>query len=484
MKLISTVVLGLLLATNATAMSKTPNQYSWMTKKQLEKSKVQAKKRGKRSVASQNEISEEAMSEKFRDFRDTFLTIKTKEEVEKFLKKMDTEYDNYPDDLKFFAAQMIPFLTLKSFSYKMYPLLKREKITHSVLVSRVLDFASFMRINFPTEQWDAGFRFASEPFVADEERFEEADDLQKYVDNTMYPAFMKAATRIQALNFSGSKIAWDHKLFYGTASFTDNFKRYRYLGEAERVATLSSLHEGMAWMKRFTAYNVKGSTKLAKDLGTLVGVDSFFSAVDGVTALKVKGVFDREDHKDLYTLLPNGKADLQIAFNHIREAARLQIIAWNEVKDRPANELDALNSMILDPFRDRIDRGSETLEKIVDGPVKIRSDVTGELVLVDLPAFYANPPKDLKSLLPTEFEGGDKNIKKKLRTSDGKREKRVKYRNYFYGRAVGWDASAYKTLFPELKNGRQVSSATRILNQSAGSFPVAMGMNAFMLYNR
>lgn len=483
MKLLTTVALGLLMATNSmAAMSDTG--YKWMTKKELEKSKRQALKRGKRKIASENEISEEAMSEKFRDFRDTFLTIKTKEEVEKFLLKMDAEYDSYPDDLKFYAAQMVPFLGLKSFSYKMYPLLKREKITHSVLVSRVLDFASFMRINFPTEQWDAGFRFASEPFVADEERFNNSVELQAYISSTLYPSFMKAAQRIQALDFKGNKIAWDHKLFYGTASFSDNFKRYRYLGEAERVATLSSLHEGMAWMKRFTAYNVKGSMKLAKDLGTLVGIDSFFSAVDGVTAKKVKNVFTKDDHKELYTLLPNGKADLQTAFNHIREAARLQIIAWNEVKDRPANELDAMNSMILDPFRDRIDRGAETLERIVDGPVKIRSDVTGELVTVNLPAFYANPPQDLKSLLPTEFEGGNKNIKKELQTRDGKKTKRVKYRNYFYGRAVGWDLKAYKTLFPELKSGRDVSTATRILNQSAGSFPVAVGMNAFMLYNR
>lgn len=484
MKLLTTVLLGLLMAAKSYASFEVINNYNWMTKKDFEKSKKQAFKRGKRKIASSPEISEEAMSEKFREFRDTFLTVTTKEQVEKFLRKMDSEYDTYPDDLKFFAAQMIPFLELKSFAYKMYPLLSQEKITHSMLVSRVLDFASFMRINFPTEQWDAGFRFASEPFFADEDRFRKAEDLQAYIGSNLYPAFMKAAKRIQELDFQGNRIAWDHKLFYGTAAFSDNFKRYRYLGEAERVATLSSLHMGMAWMKRFTAYNVKGSMKLTKSLGTLIGVDSFFSAVDGVTAKKVVKVFSEEEYKSLYTLLPNGKADLQTAFSHIKEGARLQVIAWNEIKDRPASEVDALNSMILDPFRDRIDRGSETLERIVEGKVKIRSDVTGELVTVDLPGFYANPPQDLKSLLPTKFEGGKKNIRKDLKTRDGKKERRVKYRNYFYGRAISWDINSYNKLFPELKSGEDVATATRILNQSAGTFPVAIGMNAFMLYNR
>ncbi len=484
MKLLKLATVALILgAPQVQAGIEKVSVYPWMTKEDLTKSKKAARTRAKRKIASLNDISEEAMSEKFRDFRDQFLKITKKEEIEMFLNKMDKEYDSYPDDLKFFAAQMIPFRAFKSFSYKMYPLLRKEKITHSMIVSRVLDFASFMRINLPTEQWDAGFRFASEPFTADQERFESAEELQKYIGEVVYPEALKAAQRIEKLSFKDQKIAWDHKLFYGTASFSDNFKRYRYLGEAERVGALAGLHEGMAWMKRFTAYNVKGSMKLAKHLGTLVGIDSFFSKVDGVTAKKVKEVFSKEEHKDLYTLLPNGKADLKVAFQHLRESARLGIIAWYEVKDRPANELDALNSMIIDPFRDRIDRGAETLEKIVEGPTKLRSDVTGELLLVDLPSFYENPPKDLKDLLPTKFEGGKKTIKKDLPTKEG-RAKRVRYRNYFYGRAVSWDVKAYQKLFPEIKKGEDISKATRILNQSAGSFPVAMGMNAFMLYNR
>jgi hypothetical protein len=478
MKLLLTIGLALALGLTSTFAG---NDYKWMSSKDLQKAKKMAIKRGKRKIASEPAISDDAMSEKFRGFRDKFLTIIKKEEIEKFLHELDENYDSYPNDLKFFAAQMIPFLTVRSFTYKMYPLVSKVKVTHSVMLTRVLNFASFMRINLPTSQWEAGFRFASEPFTADEDRFEKTEELQAYVENTIYPAFMVAAKRIQNLDFTSEKIVWDHKLFYGVASFTDNFKRYRYIGEAERVATLASLHEGMAWMKRFAAYNVTGSMELAKDLGVLVGVDSFFSKVDGVTAQKVTGVLNKDEHKHLYTLLDGGKEKIQVAFSHLREAARLQVIAWNEVKDRPANELDAMNSIILDPFRDRIDRGSENLEKMVAGPTIVRSDVTGELVKVDLPAFYANPPKDLKTLLPNEFRGGDKMIKKKLATKSGK-TKRVKFRNYFYGAAVGWNLASYKALFPELKDGRDVAKATRILNQSAGTFPVAMGMNAAMAY--
>ena len=88
---------------------------------------------------------------------------------------------------------------------------------------------------------------------------------------------------------------------------------------------------------------------------------------------------------------------------------------------------------------------------------------------MDLPNFYANPPKDLKALLPVRFNTKNKEFRVSLpEINNMNKKKPVIFRNYYYGSPEGWDAKAYKGLFPNVKSGSDISHYTRILNQSIG----------------
>lgn len=482
------IIFCLLLTSSALVNAKevivvNPGNYEWSSDKAFTWEKEKAVDRAKRRIASNQEITDDLMSKELKIFRERYLAIKTPEELEKCLVEINANYESYPQDLKFITALLTPMHALRGFTYKMYPLVTKEKISHSIILSSVLNFASMMRINLPTEQWMAGFRYTSEPMTAEDDtnRFYTTEDFQSFIGKTMYPELQKAASRIKALNFADNRIVWDNKLFYGTASFQDGFKRYNTIGEAERIATLSSIHYALAGAARFQAYNVADFISFSKEIAGLYGYDSLFSEVDGVTAKKVHDVLAKSKYKSLFTLRANGVENMHTAFKHLKEGSRLAVIAWQELKDRSSSEADLFNPNYFDGFMGRIDRGAENVEKMMAGKTLVRSDVTGEVVAVDFPSFYMNPPKDLKALGPVAFEGGEKHLMKTITGADGK-SKTVKYRNYFYGRSISWDLRAYSSIFPELKRGEDVSKAMRIINQSNGAFHAADHFNVFMLY--
>jgi hypothetical protein len=460
-----------------------PGNYEWSSDKAFNWEKEKAVDRAKRKIASNQEITDDLMSKELKVFRERYLAVKSPEELEKLLVELDSHYESYPQDLKFFAALVVPMHALRGFTYKMYPLITKEKLSHSVVLSSVLNFASMMKINLPSDQWMAGFRYTSEPMTVedDENRFYTTNDVQDFFGKVMYPEMLKAALRIKALNFSDNRIVWDNKLLYGTASFQDGFRRYNTIGEAERLATLSSIHLGLAAAARFQAYNIAELMAYSKEIASLYGYDSVFSEVDGVTASKMKSVLSKSKYKNLFTLRANGVENMRTAFKHLKEGSRLAVVAWQELKDRSVSESDLFNPNYFDGFFNRIDRGAENVEKMLSGKTLVRSDITGEVVAVDFPSFYTNPPNDLKALAPVTFEGGEKHFSKKVTGADGK-SKTLKYRNYFYGRSMVWDLKAYSRIFPELKKGEDVSKAVRIINQSNGAFHAADHFNVFMMY--
>jgi hypothetical protein len=455
-----------------------PENYNWISDSEYQFQKSKAKERSSRVIASQNEVTDDLMSKEYKSFRDKFLTIKTPEELDRYLVEIDQKYDTYPNDLKFVVAMIAPMQVMRSFTYKAYPLATQEKLTHSLIVTQILNFASFMKINLPTEQWMAGFRYVTEPYrkTDDEQKIQNVNDLQIFTAEKLYPALLKCATRISKIQIN-DKFIWDNKLLYGTGSFSDNFKRYRTFGEAERFAILSSIHSNLSAIARFQAYNLDELVPLMKDVASLYGYDSaFLSEVDGVNAKKISSILNKSKYKSLFTLKTNGAKNMATAYKHLKESTRFALVSWSETRDRSYRESDLFGSDIVASVSTRIDNNAEMLEKIVYGQTTIRSDVTGEVITVNYPSLYLSPIKDLKMLAPVKFEAGEKTLVKRI---DGNS---MKYRNYFYGRSIGWNVDAYRNLFPEIKNGEVVSQYTKILNQSTGSDLLGMVLNSAIIY--
>ena len=294
----------------------TVESYEWMKTSDFLKKKQQiAKKNVQRKLASNQNLTDDAMSLEMKAFRAVLIGVKnqeTKKYIESYMKKkqlkscapirlisqegglqtkqevhqciefLDKNYNTFPNDLKLLAAQLVVLKSFRSIAYKMFPLISKEKVTHSILVTRIFKLASFMKINLPTAQWEAGFRYLTEPLFSEEKRIETSDEFQDYIARHITPALVKAAIRIKNIDLKNEKVIWDNQLLYGPASFSDDMKRFLQIGEPEKYISLANLHHGLVWTYRIQAYNISGLMDLAKNIGSLYGFDGFlFRKVEG-----------------------------------------------------------------------------------------------------------------------------------------------------------------------------------------------------------
>jgi hypothetical protein len=481
------VLLSLLTFVSLTVQAANPtpiveDDFPWMNDEVYKKEKIYAKERSQRSIASSGQVNDQLLSAEFKASRTKFLSIQTAKDLKAYIVDLNSKYEQLPDDLKLMTAMMTPLLTFQAFTFKVYPYLSKEKITHSLLLTGVQNFAAFMSMNLPSANWKAGFEFVTSPSSEEDlERFNSAADLQNYLVKKVFPAYSLAARRVAKLNLAKKPLVWDNKIFFGTGSFSDNFARYQLIGEGERYMILANIHFTLADICRFSSYDLNDFLPLVKDLGMLYGYDSAISPVDGVSAKKIASVYRHKKFAKLLTLRHNGDKNMASALKFMREGSRNLQLAWTELRDRNDDNQSFIRAAIFTPFTQIIDSQVESLEQVISGKTTVRSDVTGEMVAVDVPSFYQNPPKDLKELLPVGFDNSRNFRKYSIAMKNGKNQN-VDFRNYFSGRATEWNASAYKTLLPEITKGSDVAPAMKILNQSISGTIPAMMIQPFMLY--
>ena len=448
--------------------------FSWMKEDFFKQEKSAANTRAKRSIAS-SELNDQMLSPMFQK-------IKNSEELKIFITELDSNYDSYPDDLKLMTAMLTPLLKFKAFTYKMYPFVSQEKLTNSVVLTQFKNFASFQSMNLPTKAWRAGFNFVTVPSEEDDlKRFSTSQDIQIFLANEIYPAYLTAATRIKQLDFSKNTVVWDNQIFYGNASFSDNLNRYQLIGEAEKYSILAALHFSLADICKSISYNVDDILPFIAEVAKLHGYDTFKFTVDGISAENLKNIFMLPRFSKLFTIFGNGQDNINTSFKHVVEGSRNLNIAWTELRDRDDKNQAFIRSAMFTPFSQVIEKQIEGMESVIRGKTTIRSDVTGEMIVVDLPAFYAHAPKDLKLLLPTGFDTSPHITDYKVKMKNGQ-TKNVKFRNYHSGRATLWNVSEYQTLFPELRNGSYIDQTMKILNQSVYGGIVGSVIQPFMLY--
>lgn len=474
-------------AANVTEFQKA--NYHWFTKENFADQVKTAKQRsGERKIA--NAVSEEMMSPEFRNFRDRFLKITTSEQYDAMLNELEAGYSKYPTDMKYVAARMAPLKNLRGFLYKLTPVMEREKITHSYFLTVVRRMVAQMTLFFPFDHADATFEYFAKPYMENGNlvsQYKTLREFQNHLGLGLYPSMIESANRIASLNFSKDKVIWDNKIMNGSESFVDDIARFRILGEAERNATMFRLHRGMAFLNRFVAYNIENLMPYVKDMGKLYGIDGFFSEVDGAPSYVRVKVARKKKYKDLFTLSKNGKEWMTQSLGHIQESVKYLRLLNEELKDAPANSFARINPVRVAAWEREINSGLETLEAVVNGPTELRSPVTGEVIQVNLPAFYTNPPSDMKKFLPIAWDTSSKTIKtdmKVKKTVFSKNDKKdvqvpVEYRNYYWGRPTAWNASYYKTYFPSIKNDQDVARHIRIFRQSFGASTIGTPITDF-----
>ncbi|MBI3542011.1 MAG: hypothetical protein HY075_01870, partial [Deltaproteobacteria bacterium] len=231
---------------------------------------------------------------------------------------------------------------------------------------------------------------------------------------------------------------------------------------------MARFHRRMSTISQLEAYNINGNIALRKEIGRKVGVDVALSSsfggsealsIDGMT--RVERVKIAKSHPELFRLRSNGKFWMKRAYMHLNKWAEYTSHAWDLVQGERNSHLDSL----LDPDlftgrNEQTEKALANLKRLVpplgskEGMARIQGAITGEGAYVNVRDYFLNPPEDLKALMPTKFVAHQdiealravypslrpskkSTVTMKLDVGGSKRD--VEWRNYLYGRAVGWD---------------------------------------------
>lgn len=480
-----------LLANTPKDMDLPATDYNWIKKEEMpELIKMASQRRKDRKVA--NVINEKTqMSDKYREFRDKFITLTTSEQVAEALDKLNNEYHTYPNDLKFIAAHLIPLKTFRGITWRLIPLVEKQNITHSMLLTQTKKMAAQMKVYFPdTKHMEASFSYVTEPFMVTNKegqvelapRIHDDVEFQLFLTREVYPALQEKAKRLKNLNFSSQEILWDNKIIYGTESFVDDLDRFKILGEADRHFALSNTHQGLSFLSFICGYSLKNLFSYIKEQGKLYGVDGFgwgtvvgIDDVDGVSSYKKVKIAERKEFSELFTLHTEGKLRTMQALVHLKESIYQLKLVWEEIKDRPSNEFAFLNPGKITPWKRVVEADLDSMMALVEGPTELTSAVDKKTVQVDLPRLFNDPEPDLKKLLPILWETHEG--KEKTKTfSNGEK---TPYTNYYWGRPKLWNKKIYQKYFLNLKNGADVKNKLRILSQAFGGSTIANPISHF-----
>ncbi len=438
------------------------------------------------------EFYESKMSVPMKKFRDDFLNVKTADDLDTFLLETDKKYDTYPGDVQFIAAQLLPLRVFRGIIWKLVPTVQDSNLAHSLILTQVKSVAVNMKVLLPTDQWQAGFDYVTQPFVengvapflrkgqvvAPFARSNEAD-VQSYVRLAVIPALRQSAARLEKLDLSSDLAVWDNKLLYGTGSFPSAVDRYALFGEVERHAALSNIFAGLSELCYQSAYSLQGSLQLNQEIGKLYGWDGFLGKVDGVPAAKRIQVIRNPKFASWGRLFQDGTKWTSDAWFFLGRSVDHGEKMWNAMKDRPVSETFVVNNASALPFQRPIGNRFENLKRLLQGPAEIHSFVTDEKVVVNLEKYYLQPPSDLKRLyaLPSSEDGPEMLA---LNLNVNGKPKSVPYRNFLYGRPTQWDLSVYQPYFPTVKTNQDLQRAARILSQGWGTSAIATPLMNYM----
>lgn len=443
-------------------------------------------------------------SPEYMRFREKFFAIKFNpakktesiQAIDDLLKELKDGYPTYrSNEMKLLASQLIPLRAWKGFVFRFRPLAEKANIVHSVLLTSVMNFAATMRFYFPTEQNEALFAYVTEPYEK-AVQFQEAEDLQEWIENTLYPITQFSAQQVKDLPVR-QPVVWDGKIFNTEATF-EGIDRYALFGEAEKSAALAGYNQGMAWMTSFLAYKVKNLIPMTKKVGNLYGMDGFpfFGPVTGVPIEERVNVI--KSYPEVFSLRSDegSKKWLALSLEHMREGMVYAKEAWRTIRDSGESEVNMINPIAIQGFRRGINSNIPELEKMLAGPTVLVSRVNGKKIQVNIPVLFTKP-RSLQAFLPKKPFSKDNTYYRSLFLRDRRgqqwEEERVMFRDYFAGRAQNWEISAFadwvmieevvngKAQWVPVKAGKDIQTLQQVLSQSWGGNLVALPLAAAML---
>jgi hypothetical protein len=398
--------------------------------------------------------------------------IQKAEDLTRLIADLDKNYSKLTQtDAKFVAAQLIALKPFRSIIYRCRRLIDSAKISKSVIITMIRGAAVGTDIFFPTEQWQAGFSYLTEPSANMGADINTEIDFHNYMTKELYPSLYTLIERVNGMKFS-KPVYFDNKMLYSQANFVSDDDRYAILTETERQLYLSGLLFNMSGLMSASSYSWEGLFQAADSIARIYGFDSISFDIEGATA---KDRFTRvKRYPQLFTLRQGGAGWMKSSYKWFIEGVRTAKLAWLRLKDDQNNNR-GVNNLIdprgLMPFVRQIDESVNNIENLIQDKEVVSAVVNGEAVDVRFSQFFLNPPKDLKAFMPTEFN----------KESNYKKNAYGTYRNYRAGSPVGWNLEAYRRYFPDVKSNEDIKRAARILGQSWGGALVGAPLTSFIM---
>lgn len=447
-------------------------------------------------------------------FRERLLAAKTGEDIAELFDSLDKDYKSFSDnktafndianaDFRYFYARVSPTRKMGGIAWRMVPAVEKIRASQEILVGVLRTMAEQVMIHSPGTHHEAMFRYLTEPQKGMLTRFKDENDIQTFFVKEVAPELQTSINSIKSLVnvVSNQPIVYDSRLRFGEASFPDKAeKQYRLIGGAELASVLARLHRRLAAIQVFTAYDFRGYLQIRDQVSYQQGMAIANAPILDLFAGKPDiGDLTREGRMQIMKsrafvnfgkIVPAGKWGkrangqpyysgeelMKFAYNNLYQSAQFLKIANDALEKRDEKfensdwlldpafivQRDDLNHVALDNLLALTEAGDYKNHANDSGLRSVRSALTGDVVQVNLKAYFFNPPKDLKSMMPTAFEQGPKQMPSKSFCRN------CEYRNYFKGRATAWDPKAYATIFPGTANGADVARKMDILTESRG----------------
>ncbi len=429
----------------------------------------------RRKPANSVMVNSGKMSPELRALQAELFTLKTSEEMDAFLTKLDAGYDAAPADVKFYATQVLPLKAFRGIFYRMRVLFQsKSDFAHSQVISAAKQMANDSRVFFPAEHSQAAFQYIASPYYKGAVQvagFQKEADFKVWMTTELLPLLNQSAERLEKMNLT-QPVVWDQRMVYGAESFSDDIGRFKLVGEFEKNIALSGTYGSISNLAMARAYSSENIIQLYREVGFVNGLDGFgpFDA-NGVSTEKIVKVLKQKKFSQTFTLLPDGKEWMQYSYKASLKSINKASLAWElSSQGRKDEDYYVFDNRYLDLDRDEATENLTMVKRIMTakGPESLRSGVTGEVIQIDYAKFYMEPVQDMKTFLPVSFESGSQ-MTRSVKLANGQ-TKSIAYRNYHEGSAKEFNISAFEKYFPNVNSSEDVRKTMRVLSHVQGNW--------------
>jgi hypothetical protein len=460
------------------------------SKDEFEKQTVAAQKRAASFAGIRRDIAsaswDASQSEAYKDFRKKFLAIKSTNALDALLADLEANYDKHPADLKLVALSLASVRDFRGFVFRASPIFDQSSIIKSQVMTGISRLFRSMRIHMPGAHHAIVQDYVNQPDPALAKskgyRWTDEDGLRAFFVTAVYPTHVQMVKRLKALDLS-PPVVIDSQFLATPLKSSDVAPATQIFGEAERNNLLSSLYGELYGMAFVAAHSMNSMIELSYELGKLVWSDSTRSDdyIAGITNFEVVNVMRKKRFKHYFNLMPkNGPAWMISAHKHLKASVDYALLYWNEIKNQPVSQKPDFDPAgILQGFKDT-EAHLLAMKEFLTKRTEVRSEVTGETAVIDIPNYFANPPKDRKEMLPIAWKGVQNTGSENWDSGPSITAQRfvnhkvdggtVKVPDFTIGEPVSWNLGKYKPYFPEVKNDKDLETALRVLDQSWGAW--------------